>query len=104
CRGRWRMSPSRSTPCTMVRTTFFGPTDFRGSRIRAHSVGAGNRPGFRIVLSWDHATGSCENHEAAAVALSSRLHPNGKPGGCRILCSNDDGAGYVFAFVPEGEA
>jgi hypothetical protein len=73
-------------------TKFLGPTDHRGSRIKA-TAEAGS-----ITVSWDHGLGVEENHLKAATALAwrfgwlddgSKLH-----GG--TLPSND---GYAFVMV-----
>jgi hypothetical protein len=50
-----------------IETKFLGPTNFRGSRIKA-SAQAGS-----ITVSYDHALSSEENHTAAARALASKL-------------------------------
>lgn len=48
-------------------TKFFGPTNYRGSRIKATCSG-GN-----IMVNIDHALSSDENHRAAADALVRKL-------------------------------
>ena len=67
-------------------TTFFGPTNHRGSRIRAKAA-AGT-----IWKDYDHALGTEQNHAAAAKALAEKLdwghewHAGGLP----------DMSGYCF--------
>jgi hypothetical protein len=48
-------------------TKFIGPTNHRGSRIKATAqVGS-------LTLSWDHALNSDGNHRAAALALANKF-------------------------------
>jgi hypothetical protein len=48
-------------------TKFIGPTNHRGSRIKA-TAQAGN-----VILSWDYALGVTGNHRAAALALANKF-------------------------------
>ena len=48
-------------------TKYFGPTNTRGSRVKA-TCEAGS-----ITVAWDYALGIEDNHKAAARALISRL-------------------------------
>jgi hypothetical protein len=48
-------------------TKFLGPTNSRGSRVKA-SADAGS-----VTVSWDHALNSSENHRAAAMALAVKF-------------------------------
>jgi hypothetical protein len=48
-------------------TKFLGPTDSRGSRVKAKCQ-AGS-----LTMSWDHALDVNENHRAAAIALIRKL-------------------------------
>lgn len=50
-----------------ISTKYFGPTDHRGSRIKA-SCGAGS-----LVIPWDHSLDVEENHTKAAHSLISKL-------------------------------
>lgn len=52
-------------------TKFIGPTNFRGSRVKA-TADAGS-----ITLSWDHALNSERNHDAAAEALARKFKWSG---------------------------
>lgn len=73
-------------------TKFLGPTNSRGSRVKA-TADAGS-----IIVSWDHRLNSDENHRAAAEALCvkmgwtgefyGKLHQGGLPGG--------SGCAFVF--------
>jgi hypothetical protein len=57
-----------------IRTRFVGPTNTRGSRVIAD---AGDRAS-RVVLDWDHALNTDENHAAAAVAVTEKMGWNGQ--------------------------
>jgi len=48
-------------------TKYLGPTDYRGSRVKA-TAQAGS-----MTVPWDHALDPAENHRAAAFALAKRL-------------------------------
>lgn len=50
-----------------ITTKYIGPTNFRGSRIKA-TAEAGS-----VTLSYDHALSSEENHCAAAKALAEKF-------------------------------
>lgn len=50
-----------------IRTKYIGPTNYRGSRIKAIAT-AGS-----ITLSWAHNLNSDENHRSAALALATKL-------------------------------
>ena len=72
-------------------TKYIGPTDLRGSRVKA-TAEAGS-----ITLAWDDALNSEENHVAAARALA------GKYGWDRLNDMTHGGTrdGYVFVMVPK---
>lgn len=71
-------------------TKFFGPTNTRGSRIKA-TAQAGS-----VTVSYDYALNSDENHAAAAQALAEKFgwfgawHEGGAP----------DGRGNVYVWAP----
>jgi hypothetical protein len=48
-----------------VQTKWLGPTNHKGAHVRATNVSSGST----IVVSWDYALSTCENHIAAARAL-----------------------------------
>jgi len=72
-----------------IKTKYHGPGSVLGSRVSATAEG-----GNRVVLSWDHAIDTTENHAAAAKALCKKMHWPGE----LIMGSLKDG--YVFVFVP----
>ena len=50
-----------------IQTKYLGPTNFKGSRVKA-SAQSGS-----IILSWDDALNADENHHVAALALMRKL-------------------------------
>jgi hypothetical protein len=74
-------------------TKFIGPTNFRGSRVKA-TAAAGS-----VTLNWDHALNSEANHAAAAKALAEKYewrgewHGGGLPSnsGNAYVCSDIGG-------------
>jgi hypothetical protein len=54
-----------------ITTKYLGPTDFRGSRIRA---ACGDRS---VTVPYDHALDSFDNHAAAARTLAATLNTTG---------------------------
>lgn len=72
-----------------ITTAFHGPTNTRGSRIKATAYGGS------VTVGYDHALDSFENHEAAAKALQKKLGWSGKlqAGGL------PNGKGYCFVRV-----
>lgn len=71
-----------------ILTKFIGPTNTRGSRIKASaSNGAGS-----VVVPWDHALGQDDNHDAAAMALAKKLSWEGS----LIRGGGEKGNVYVF--------
>lgn len=50
-----------------IQTKYLGPTNNRGSRVKA-TAAAGS-----VTVSWDYALNQCDNHRAAAKALCDKL-------------------------------
>jgi len=50
-----------------IETKYMGPTNHRGSRVKAKCEGG------QITVSWNYALNSQENHAAAIEALMERL-------------------------------
>ena len=73
-----------------ILTKFIGPTNFRGSRVKAFTSS-----GHRIIVPWDHALGVEENHDAAAIALCRKMEWCGK------LVRGGTDVGYAYAFLRE---
>jgi hypothetical protein len=76
-----------------ITTRFLGPTNFRGSRVKAQCE-AGS-----VIVSWDHALDPEGNHKAACAALLSKLGWHKATtiwhGGCLPDCK-----GWAFIPVP----
>lgn len=66
-------------------TKYFGPTDHKGTRVRA-KADAGS-----IWWSWDHALNAEDNHTGAAAALATKLNWGGEWVGGAMA-----GGGYCF--------
>lgn len=52
-----------------IRTKWLGPTNYRGSRIKAISASGHST----VVVSWDYALNIQANHNAAAKALADKM-------------------------------
>lgn len=76
-------------------TKFFGPTNSRGSRIKAASW-AGS-----ITVSYDHSLDVEENHKAAAIALINKKGWNSWKDGKWVMGGSPDTTGYCFVNVAE---
>lgn len=74
-------------------TKFLGPTNNRGSRIKAKAY-AGS-----VTIEWDHALNSSQNHAAAAKALADKFSWKGTwfSGGM----PSEDGDVFVNADITE---
>lgn len=72
-----------------ITTKFLGPTDTRGSRVKA-TAGAGS-----ITVGWDYALNSRENHAAAAQALARKMEWTG----AWVSGGLPDGKGDVFVCI-----
>jgi hypothetical protein len=74
-----------------IQTEYLGPTNVRGSRVKA-TAQAGS-----ITLNWDNALNPDRNHKAAALALATKLgwnygiwHGGGLPdAGMAWVCACD---------------
>lgn len=73
-----------------ITTKFIGPTNFRGSRVKA-SAEAGS-----VTLSWDHALNPDQNHAAAAKALRDKFGWKGRLVGGHLPNANSSHMAFVF--------
>lgn len=75
------------TTAPVILTRYLGPTDTRGSRIKATAGG-----GSSVTVAWDHAADVGDNHAAAAAALAGKLWGDN----CRLTggCCRD--GSYAF--------
>ena len=71
----------------MCETRYFGPTDHRGSRVRARHVTTRKSK----TVPWDHALDAFENHANAAEAVL---------GARPQFSASIDGGGYMFGLDP----
>jgi len=79
-----------------ITTRYFGPTNVRGSRVKA-TCQAGS-----VTLHWDDALNADDNHLAAARALAAKFkwtgkwHAGGLPDGSyAFVCSDIGGPAFV---------
>jgi hypothetical protein len=72
-------------------TKFLGPTNVRGSRVKAACY-AGS-----VTLHWDHSLGMEDNHRRAAEALRDKLGWNTHNYG-KLHMGGLPGSGYAFVF------
>jgi len=72
-------------------TKYLGPTNQRGSRIKAsQSASYFGRP-KSITIGWDYALSTEQNHRAAAMAFAAKMDWTGN-----WACGDNGSAGYVF--------
>lgn len=74
-----------------ITTKYLGPTNYRGSRIKARCQ-AGS-----IIVSWDHALDVFDNHIRAAKALADKLDWTADWVGGSL----PDDTGYAFVQLKE---
>ncbi len=82
-----------------IETKYYGPTNYRSARIRVRCQAR------TIFVSWDHALGVEDNHDAAAKALAEKLEWRGKwfsgaladgSGNVYVRAMNDNAAAFVL--------
>lgn len=76
-----------------IQTRFIGPTNFRGSRVKAVCRDSMSEAPMQITLSWDDSQGVYENHARAAIALCDKMGWTAK------LVGGSTVNGYVFVRV-----
>jgi len=69
-----------------ISTHYIGPTNFRGSRVKAQCEAG------QITIEWDNALNVTNNHAAAATRLIDKL----KWDGIWHMGSPNRGRGFVF--------
>ena len=70
-----------------IETKYIGPTNYRGSRIKAFTEG-----GNQITIGYDHSLESAKLHLKAAIALRDKMTWKGK------LIGGGSKGGYCFVF------
>ncbi len=73
-----------------IETRYMGPTNTRGSRIKATSAS-----GISITVPYDYELDAFDNHEKAARALMKKLGWTGKIAGGSLPGNR----GYAFVFA-----
>lgn len=68
-----------------IQTKYLGPTNFRGSRVKASCQAKS------IILAWDNALNSDRNHQRAASMLAHQMGWSGAWVGGALV-----GPGFVF--------
>lgn len=76
-----------------IQTKFLGPTNHRGMRIKARCFGG------TLVIPWDDALDTANNHARAAKALSDKLGWSE----FNDLIGGTTKEGYVFVLVPKSK-
>lgn len=71
-----------------IATKYLGPTNCRGSRIKATSSGGNSR-----TVPYDHSANNSDNHKIAAMALAAKMEWTGEWVGA------ESAKGYVFVCV-----
>jgi hypothetical protein len=80
-----------------ITTRYIGPTNTRGSRVKA-TAAAGS-----ITLDWDDGLNSDENHARAALALADKFkwrgayYGGGLPDGCGNVYVHSDEPSFITA-------
>ena len=77
---------------SVIKTKWLGPTNRRGSRIRATSSG-----GISMTRPWDYSKENRENHDGIAWALAEKLCWNDS-GNLRLVRGSDDNLNYYIPF------
>lgn len=73
-----------------ILTKYMGPTNCRGSRIKAYT----SNPGQSVTIGYDHALDSEEAHRKAAQVLMDKM------GWPNELVSGGIAGGYAFVMLP----
>ena len=73
-------------------TKYLGPTNYRGSRVKAEAEGVS------VTVPYDDGGSSDDAHDRAAIALCAKM---GWPGDL-IRGGRPDGKGNVYAFLRDG--
>jgi hypothetical protein len=76
-----------------ITTKYLGPTNVKGSRIKAIADGGFAEGPHTITIGYDHSLNTEQAHLKAAVALKSKMNWKGKliGGGIKM--------GYAFVFI-----
>ena len=80
-----------------IHTKYLGPTNTRGSRIKAYTAAWGERKGFEITIPYRHDLDGVDVHFAAVKALVAKHKLDWNLEGMRYGDSAD-GEGFSFCF------
>lgn len=75
-------------------TKYLGPTNKRGSRIKARQSASYAGTPQSITIAWDYGLNVEHNHKAAAIAFAAKMGWHGNWAG-----GSNCGEGYVFVNV-----
>jgi hypothetical protein len=78
-----------------ITTKYLGPTDHKGSRIRAAFGDRGR--GMSVTLCWADDLTVSDNHRKAAETLRNRMVAAGRWGGWHAACK------LIMADIPDGQ-
>lgn len=90
CLNEERLAKHTPKTVRMCETKYLGPTDHRGSRVRARHITTRKA----ATVSWDYELDAYENHAAAAELVLGR-RPE--------FSSSVDGGGYIFGCDPSND-
>ena len=80
-------------------TKYLGPTNHRGSRIKARQSASYAGAPKSVTIDWDYSLNVEQNHKAAAIAFAAKMGWAGQ------WVGGDNGdTGYVFVNVDAAEA
>ena len=85
----------KSAATRMVEAAYIGPTEHRGSRVRARLL---SNPSKRVVLPWEHELSPPDNHERAAVMCANADVETGERRWAPVYHSASTDGAMVFAF------
>lgn len=80
-----------------IHTKYIGPTNTRGSRIKAYTAGFGSIKGFTATVPYNHAKDGVDVHFEAVKALVEKYKLPWTLDGMRYGDSAD-GRGFSFCF------
>ena len=80
-----------------IHTKYIGPTDTRGSRIKAYTASWGSHKGFTVTIPYDHALDGVALHFEAVKALVAKHKLEWNLDAMRYGDSAD-GRGFSFCF------
>jgi hypothetical protein len=80
-----------------IHTKYIGPTNTRGSRVKAYTASWGDRKGFEVTIPYPHELSGEQVHFAAVKALVAKHNLDWNLEGMRYGDSAD-GRGFSFCF------